>query len=57
LPGVPALRRVSIDTGRLAWVSPSGQDGQESSVQVLGWSGDEFGEMRGLPGKQMYLVR
>lgn len=57
LPGVPALRRFSIDTGRLAWVSPSGQDGQDSAVQVLGWSGDEFGEMRALPGKQMYLVR
>ena len=57
LPGVPALRRFSIDTGRLAWVSPTGQDGQDSAVQVLGWSGSEFGEMRALPAKQMYLVR
>ena len=57
LPGVPALRRFSIDTGRLAWVSPSGQDGQDSAVQVLGWSGNEFGEMRAIPAKQMYLVR
>jgi hypothetical protein len=57
LPGVPALRRFSIDRGRLAWVSPSGQDGQDSSVQILGWTGNEFGEMRALPAKQMYLVR
>jgi hypothetical protein len=57
LPGVPALRRFSIEKGRLAWVSPSGQDGQDSSVLVLGWSGSEFGEMRAIPAKQMYLVR
>lgn len=57
LPGVPALRRFSIDAGRLAWVSPSGQDGQDSAVQVLGWSGNEFGEMRAIPARQMYLVR
>ena len=36
---------------------PSGQDGQDSAVQVLGWAGNEFGEMRALPAKQMYLVR
>jgi hypothetical protein len=57
LPGVPALRRFTIDRGRLAWVSPSGQDGQESAVQVLGWSGNEFGEVRANPAKLMYLVR
>jgi hypothetical protein len=57
LPGVPALRRFSIDTGRLAWVSPPGQDGQESSVQVLGWSHDDFGEVRTIPAKDLYIVR
>jgi len=57
LPGVPALRRFTIDAGRLAWVSPSGQDGQDSAVQVLGWSGNEFGEVRANPAKLMYLVR
>jgi len=57
LPGVPALRRFTIDAGRLAWVSPSGQDGQQSAVQVLGWSGNEFGEVRANPAKLMYLVR
>ena len=57
LPGVPALRRFSIDKGRLAWISPSGQDGEDSSVQVLGWAGNEFGEMHGIPAKLRYLVR
>lgn len=56
LPGAPALRRFSIDLGRLAWVSPSGQDGQESSVQVLGWSGTSFGEIRTIPAKALYIV-
>jgi len=57
LPGVPALRRFSIEEGRLAWVSPPGQDGQESSVQVLGWSHDNFGEVRTIPAKDLYIVR
>jgi hypothetical protein len=57
LPGAPALRRFSIDFGRLAWVSPSGQDGQESSVQVLGWSNDAFGEIRTIPSRDLYIVR
>ncbi len=57
LAGEPALRRFSIDEGRLAWVSPSGQDGQESSVQVLGWHGRDFGEIKTLPAKDLFIVR
>ncbi|HYK94442.1 MAG TPA: hypothetical protein VE011_01050 [Candidatus Dormibacteraeota bacterium] len=57
LPGVPALRRFSIEEGRLAWVSPPGQDGQDSSVQVLGWSHDNFGEVRTIPSKDLFIVR
>jgi hypothetical protein len=57
LPGAPALKRFSIDEGRLAWVSPSGQDGQESAVQVLGWSADQFGEIRTVPARDLYIVR
>lgn len=57
LPGAPALRRFSIDTGRLAWVSPSGQDGQDSAVQVLGWSSTAFGEISTVPAKALYIVR
>lgn len=57
LPGAPALRRFSIREGRLAWVSPSGQDGQESAVQVLGWTSTQFGEIRSIPAKDLYIVR
>jgi hypothetical protein len=38
-------------------VSPSGQDGQESSVQILGWSNDAFGEIRTIPSRDLYIVR
>jgi hypothetical protein len=57
LPGAPALRKFTIDVGRLAWVSPSGQDGQESSVQVLGWLRNEFGEIRTIPARDLLIVR
>ena len=57
LPGSPALRRFSVDKGRLAWVSPRGQDGQESAVQVLGWEGRNFGEIKTLPAKDLFIVR
>jgi hypothetical protein len=57
LAGEPALRRFSIDKGRLAWVSPRGQDGQESAVQVLGWRGRNFGEIQTIPAKDLFIVR
>lgn len=57
LAGVPSLRRFSIDANRLAWVSPPGQDGQESSLRVLGWSGDEFGEITTEPAPEVFIVR
>jgi hypothetical protein len=57
LSGEPALRRFSIDKGRLAWVSPSGQDGQESAVLVLGWEGRNFGTIKTVPAKDFFIVR
>jgi hypothetical protein len=57
LAGEPSLRRFSIDKGRLAWVSPRGQDGQESAVQVLGWKGRNFGEIQTIPAKDLFIVR
>jgi hypothetical protein len=56
LRGVPALQPFSLESGRLAWVSPPGQDGQDSSVQVLGWSHDDFGEIRTIPSKELFIV-
>ncbi|MEZ0240487.1 MAG: hypothetical protein ACAH65_06785 [Chloroflexota bacterium] len=57
LPGVRAMRGFSIDQGRLAWVSPSGQDGAESSVHVLAWSTDTFGEVQTIPASRLFIVR
>ena len=56
LPATPALRRFSIDRNRLAWVSPPGQDGQESSLQILGWNGDQFGEIETEPAPGLSIV-
>jgi hypothetical protein len=57
LPAVAALRGFSIDAGRLAWVTPPGQNGQQSVVQVLAWSHDEFGKVQTIPAEQLYIVR
>jgi len=56
-PGTVALRGFSIDEGRLAWVTPPGQDGQPSTVRVLGWRGDEFGQVETVPGGNPQIVR
>jgi hypothetical protein len=56
LPSTPALSRFSLETGRLAWVSPSGQDGQESAVNVLGWNGDEFGAIQTRSAKDLLIL-
>ena len=56
LPGEPALRRFSIEANRLAWVSPSGQDGHESSLQVLGWSGETFGQVHSEPTADLLIL-
>jgi hypothetical protein len=57
LQGEPALRRFSIDANRLAWVSPSGQDGHESTLKVLGWSGDSFGQIQTEPAQNLLILR
>ncbi len=57
LPGVAALRGVSINGGRLAWVTPPGQDGEGSHVQVLGWNGREFGQVRTIEAGRLFVAR
>jgi len=57
LPGVAALRGVSISSGRLAWVTPPGQDGQGSHVQVLAWNGRDFGQVRTIQGDRFLVAR
>ena len=57
LPGVAAMRGFSIGEGRLAWVTPPGQDGDASHVQVLAWEGDEFGHVRSIAANRFVVVR
>jgi hypothetical protein len=57
LPGVPARRGFSIDTGRIAWVTPPGQDGHESSVQVLAWKDRQFGHVETIPASEILVLR
>ncbi|HET9682443.1 MAG TPA: hypothetical protein VFP19_10425, partial [Candidatus Limnocylindrales bacterium] len=56
-PGQQALRGFTIDSGRLAWATPAGQDGQPSSVHVLAWNGDAFGQVESVPGGNPQIVR
>jgi hypothetical protein len=57
LPATTALHGFSIDEGRLAWVTPPGQDGEASHVHVLAWTGDEFGEVRSIAADRLFVVR
>ncbi len=54
---VPALAGFSIDDGRLAWVTPKGQDAEGSRVQVVAWSGSEVGAVETVPGEGVIVVR
>jgi hypothetical protein len=56
LPSVSAVRGFSIDAGRLAWVTPPGQNGEQSVVQVLAWSQNEFGKVQTIPAEQLFIV-
>jgi hypothetical protein len=56
LVDAPARRGFSIAGGRLAWVTPAGQDGEGSRVQVLAWTEDEFGKVETLPGEDSIVV-
>ena len=54
---VPALPGFSIGDGRLAWVTPHGQDAQGSKVQVVAWSEDGVGATESVPGEGVVVVR
>jgi hypothetical protein len=54
---VAALPGFSIGQGRLAWVTPAGQDAQGSRVQVVAWSGDDVGAVESVPGEDVIVVR
>jgi hypothetical protein len=54
---VPALSGFSIGNGRLAWVTPHGQDAEGSKVQVVAWSDDGVGATESVPGEDVVVVR
>ena len=54
---VPALPGFSIGDGRLAWVTPHGQDAEGSKVQVVAWSGNSVGAVESVPGEDVVVVR
>jgi len=54
---VPALPGFSIGDGRLAWVTPHGQDAEGSRVQIVAWSGDGVGSVESVPGVDVVVVR
>jgi hypothetical protein len=57
LQGVPALRGFSIKAGRLAWVTPPGQDGRQSSVAVLAWKDNDFGHVETIQAQELLVLR
>ncbi len=52
----PARPGFSIGDGRLAWATPSGQDGEGSQVEVIAWRGDEVGSIETQPGDEQVVV-
>jgi hypothetical protein len=53
----PALAGFSIAKGHLAWAAPPAAGSTESSVLVLAWTGDDFGQVEGAPSGDVVLVR
>lgn len=55
LDGAPALRGFSLGMGRLAWITPPGQDGEGSRVHVVAWSLGDFGTIESPPGSELIV--
>ncbi len=53
LRDVPALPGFAIGDGRIAWASPSGQDGEGSRLLVLAWKGPDAGRTRTEPASSL----
>jgi hypothetical protein len=49
LADTPAQAGFSIGHGRVAWVTPPGQDGEGSRIQVLAWRGTDAGQIESDP--------
>jgi hypothetical protein len=56
LENEPALAGFALADGHLAWTAPHKEGSTESSVLVLAWTGDAFGQVESAPG-DILLVR
>lgn len=59
LTDTPALTGFSVGQDHLAWVTPAGQNGEASHLQVLAWQGDNAGKIQSQPaaGGSVLVVR
>lgn len=53
----PALAGYSIGDGRVAWVGPSGEDGEGSHIHVAAWVGRDVGTAESVPGQGIVIIR
>ena len=53
----PALAGFSIGQGRVAWVAPSGADGEGSHIHVAAWVGSDVGTAESVPGQGIVIIR
>jgi hypothetical protein len=53
----PALAGFSIGDGRVAWVGPSGEDGEGSHIHVAAWVGRDVGTAESVPGQGIVIIR
>jgi Putative zinc-finger/WD40-like Beta Propeller Repeat len=54
---VSALPGFSIGDGRLAWVTPRGQGGEGSRIQIAAWSPTSVGIVESSPGEDIVVIR
>ena len=54
---VTALPGFSIELGRLAWVTPPGQAGEGSRIQIAAWTSDEVGAIESIPVEGAIVIQ
>ena len=54
---VTALPGFSIGFGRLAWVSPPGQGGEGSRIQIAAWTANEVGTIESIPVEGAIVIQ
>ena len=47
----------SIGFGRLAWVSPPGQGGEGSRIQIAAWTANEVGAIESIPVEGAIVIQ